>query len=463
MAEITLDQVPKKVRDYYVAGEAAFQKGNLDYAVDMMSACVELEPKLARARRILREAEVRRLQGATRSALGHLVATLIELPTYLRTLTLLRSVKASQALALAEKLMRRDALNPKFVKVFMRAALAAEMPEAAIHALELAREASPHDAPTLHALGDLYAQNNNFKKAREAFEALCAIAPRDFAAQKKLKDATAMASIKTDGWQSAAEQGSYRDVMKDSGEAVMLEKESKAVKSEKDTEALIQEMRARIEREPKNVNYYRELSRLYAANRQFAEAAQVLERALAVSSGDPELTGALSTLKLRSLEHEIALRRAGGDEAAADELEAEKERFRFDDLRERVRRYPTDLRLRFEYGAVLLERGELNEAIQQFQMSQRSPKVRIPSLLRLALCLKQKRQYDLAFEQLNLANSELPIMDAMKKDVLYELGQTAESMDRRDQAAQFFKQIYQVDIGYKDVAAKVEGAYGASH
>jgi hypothetical protein len=35
-------------------------------------------------------------------------------------------------------------------------------------------------------------------------------------------------------------------------------------------------------------------------------------------------------------------------------------------------------------------------------------------------------------------------------------------MNRRDQAAQFYKQIYQVDIGYKDVAAKVEGAYGAS-
>jgi tetratricopeptide (TPR) repeat protein len=462
MAELTLDQVPKKVRDYYVAGEAAFQKGNLDYAVDMMSACVELEPKLTRARRILREAEVRKLQGVTRSALGHWVATLSELPSYLRTLTLLRSAKAFQALAMAEKLMRRDALNPKFVAAFTQAALAAEMPEAAIHALELAREANPNDAVTLHLLGDLYAQVGEFKKAREAFEALCAVAPRDFAAQKKLKDATAMASIKTDGWQSAAEQGSYRDVMKDTDEAVLLERESKAVKSEKDTEVLIREMTARVERDPKNVNYYRELSRLYATNRQFDEAAQVLENALTVSPGDPELTGALSSLKLRSLEHEAAVRREAGDESGAAELDAQREQFRFEDLRDRVRRYPTDLRLRFEYGVVLMDHGETNEAIQQFQMSQRSPKVRIASLLRLALCFKQKRQYDLALEQLNLANSELPIMDAMKKDVLYELGQISESMNRRDQAAQFYKQIYQVDIGYKDVAAKVEGAYGAS-
>ena len=75
------------------------------------------------------------------------------------------------------------------------------------------------------------------------------------------------------------------------------------------------------------------------------------------------------------------------------------------------------------------------------------------------MCFKQKKQYDIAMEQLQKAASELNIMDDTKKDILYEMGAVDEMMGHREKAAQYFKEIYSVDIGYRDVAEKIEKAY----
>jgi len=111
---------------------------------------------------------------------------------------------------------------------------------------------------------------------------------------------------------------------------------------------------------------------------------------------------------------------------------------------------------------MLFENDYVNEAIQQFQASQRSPKHRTMSLYYLAMCFKAKKQLDLAVEQLQKAGEELYTMDETKKDIIYQLGVISEEMGRRDKAAEYFKQIYAVDIKYRDVAAKVEQGYAST-
>ena len=66
---------------------------------------------------------------------------------------------------------------------------------------------------------------------------------------------------------------------------------------------------------------------------------------------------------------------------------------------------------------------------------------------------------DLAIKQLSDANSELTVMDNVKKEILYELGCIYHEAGRKDEALDCFKQIYEVDYGYRDVAARVEGSY----
>ena len=43
--------------------------------------------------------------------------------------------------------------------------------------------------------------------------------------------------------------------------------------------------------------------------------------------------------------------------------------------------------------------------------------------------------------------------------MIYNLGSVLESMDKKEEAIEQFKQIYEVDIGYRDVAAKVDAYY----
>jgi hypothetical protein len=51
-------------------------------------------------------------------------------------------------------------------------------------------------------------------------------------------------------------------------------------------------------------------------------------------------------------------------------------------------------------------------------------------------------------------------MDAMKKEIVYNLGLVYEQMGNRDKAIQCMKQIYEADYGFRDVAARVESSYG---
>ena len=65
----------------------------------------------------------------------------------------------------------------------------------------------------------------------------------------------------------------------------------------------------------------------------------------------------------------------------------------------------------------------------------------------------------MAIKQLVDANAELTVMDKTKKEVLYELGLIHEKVESKDEALNCFKQIYEVDYGYRDVAQRVESSY----
>ena len=462
MSEVTLEQVSQKAKDLFNRGFTAMERGNLDYAIDMFSACLEMEPCFHRARKFLRAAEVKQFKGKGGGQLSHWMAAASGMPTYLTAMSHLKSNKPTQAIQTIEKVLRKDPLNLAYLKLLAQAAEAAGEFELAIHTLINARESNPQDPQIVNWLGILYMRTNQPKLGRECFEILCQLKPNDAAALKALKDAMAIDSMNKDGWAEAASSGgSFRRMIKDEKEATILEQESKAVKGQKDIDALIGENIARIEREPGNINYRRALASLYATNNMYEQAIQTLEEAQSLSGGrDPQIDNALSQIRLKAIDYEIEQLREKGLTAVAENKARERAAFQFNDVQERVTRYPNDLQLRYEYGVLLYEQQRLNESIQQFQQAQRNPQRRVNALYYIGLCFKQKQQYDLAIEQFEKAATELPGMDDQKKAVLYELAQVLElTTDRSAEAHGYYKQIYQIDIGYKDVAAKVEGGY----
>jgi len=453
MAEITLEQAPRKARELFDKGFAAMERNNFQYAADMFAAVLELEPKLLKARRYLRAAQIKHFKAKKGGALTHIISSITGLPGILSVQASLNKDPA-KALKAAEKLLRADPLNLTFIHLQADAALASDMPEVALQTLEVVREHYPKDIKLLKRLGSLYLDQNQTLKGRECYELLLSLNPGDPEAVKAYKDASALDTMQSGGWNTA---GSYRDVMKDSKEATRLEQEAKAVKTGSDVIALIADSLRKIEQEPGNINYRRGLADLYIRANQLEDALSILKEAHEMSGGgDPQIDRALSVVRLKQFDEAIKQLREAGDETGAQAKETEKDAFTLVDAEDRVKRYPNDLQFRYELAVQLYEHDRLTDAIQQFQQSQRNPQRRTRSLYYLALCFKEKKQFDIAVEQLEKALSELQTMDDTKKDILYELGVLYEDMQQRDKATQYFKEIYSVDIGYRDVADKIE-------
>ena len=76
---------------------------------------------------------------------------------------------------------------------------------------------------------------------------------------------------------------------------------------------------------------------------------------------------------------------ASEDESNERLIELEKEflGLKLEESRKLVEQFPNDYSRRFKYGEYLLESGLIDGAIQQFQISQRSPSLRIKSLVLL--------------------------------------------------------------------------------
>jgi tetratricopeptide (TPR) repeat protein len=460
MAEVTLEQVPQKTKDLFNRGFVALERNNLDYAIQMFAACLELEPNLHRARKFLRIAEIKQFKGKGGGQMAHLMSTITGLPAMFQARSMLKS-KPLQALQAVEQLLRKDPLNLSHIELLVKAAEAAGEPEIAIQTLVIALEHYPHDSRVLERLGRLYMKTDQPRLGRDCFETLCELKPNDSAALKLLKDAMAIDSMSKDGWEKVgAKDTKFTDLIRNRKEADVLARESKAVVDKNDIEVLIEENKARIAREPGNINYRRALANLYAGNKLFSEAITTLQETQTLSGGrDPQIDQSISTIRLQAFDEDIRKLTEAGMTAAAEAKQKDRDLFLFNDLQDRVARYPNDLQFKYDYGVLLFQQNQINEAIQQFQASQRNAQRRISSLYYIGLCFKAKQQYDMAIEQLQRAASELPVMDDTKKSVIYELGLLFEMAERKAEALDLFKQIYQLDIGYRDVAAKVEQGY----
>jgi tetratricopeptide (TPR) repeat protein len=176
---------------------------------------------------------------------------------------------------------------------------------------------------------------------------------------------------------------------------------------------------------------------------------------------DPSLERAITETIVRRFDFQLEqLDPAAPDYAdQSAKIQAEKLNFQVTDCQKRVEKYPTDLAIRFEMGQLYFQTGKYSEAIQEFQKAQQNPHKRLASMSFLAQCFAKRKMFDLAARKLQDAIKEKPVFDDEKKDLVYNLGCVLESMGKKDEAIEQFKQIYEMDASYKDVTAKVEAFY----
>jgi tetratricopeptide (TPR) repeat protein len=234
----------------------------------------------------------------------------------------------------------------------------------------------------------------------------------------------------------------------------------------------IAETLARHKSEPANIDLARRLGALNEQKEDFEAAIGWYQYAVDLTKGaDAGLVRKVSDLRIKRLEREIAAHEEFlSTHTAADELYGKKSEelkaakksraeILLDDARNRVERNPTDLQLRFELGEHLLDAGRFREAVPELQRARQNPNARLRAMNLLGRCYSELGMLDLAMKQLEEASSEVLSMDAMKKEILYNLGLVYERLGAREKSLNCMKQIYQADYGYKDVAKRVESSY----
>ncbi len=339
------------------------------------------------------------------------------------------------------------------------------MPKVAVMSLEILVAASPKDKEASFHLADALAGSGRKTEGENVLAQLQTYYPSDAEISSKLKDLSARKTLDEGGYEAlAGGKGSYRDVLKNKAEAVNLEQEKRQVKSEDSADSLVKEWETRLKAEPNNVKMLRNLAEVYAQRNEFDKALGFYERIMATDGGsDSSLMTQIADLKTKKFNHALAQLDTTAEDYAdkAAAIKADRQAFQIEAGKQLVERYPTDLQFRFKLGELYFHAGKITEAIAEFQKAQANPNRRIQSITYLAKCFQQRGMFDLAARRLQEVLKEKISFDDEKKDLVYTLGCVYEKMNKKEEAIEQFKLIYEVDMGYKDVAQKVDDYYAA--
>ena len=443
----------QKAQNFTNRGRQALETGRYELAVEMLMEAVAAAPDIVETRRLLRTAQVANFKTKGKAGFG---AKLSYMMARNKIAALVKKGQAAEAVAEAERLLCQNPLDPDNIASAVSAAEAAGRPEIAEMTVEAAYECASRDASLMERVAQYYMKEKRYDKARDAYQKLSQMKPGDQRILAMLKNAEARATMNA-GWeQTAGKRGGFQALIANKEQAAKLDAANKAVVTDSDADMLIAEKLQQIEKEPKNINYRRALARLYVQNHRYEEAIDALEQAIAaVGSMDPELDRMLSQTRVQYFDSVIAEYREAGDEAGAVDVENQKNQYVFDDLQDRVARYPNDLHLRYELGVKCYEYEYFDDALQHLQLAQKSPKDRLWALYYLALCFLRKGQTDMAVMQLETARDSLPVMDDLKKLVVYRLGRCAEDAGDLKKAYEYYKDIYSSDVGFEDLSDRM--------
>jgi tetratricopeptide (TPR) repeat protein len=375
----------------------------------------------------------------------------------------LRSNPAN-ALAIGEQILNTDPNSTGGHKIIVEAAQALQLWRTAVLSYETLIKNSPKDKNLAIEFANACAEAGDTRQGEKALMDLLREHPTDGELNQALKDLSARKTLGEGGY-GALEggKGSYRDILKNKQEAVLLEQEKRTVKTEDRSEMLIKEYETRLQNEPNNLKLVRSLADLYTEKKQFDQAFALYDRVKNSEMGnDPSLIQAIATTKVKQFDYQIEQLNPFSPEHAGqvEQLKAAKLEFQVTECQKQVERYPTDYAIRFNMGVLYYQIGKYSEAIQEFQKAQQNPHKRLTAMGYLAKCYAKKKMYDFAAGTLQKAIKEKLIFDEEKKELVYELGSVLESMGKKEEAVEQYKLIYEVDSSYKDVAVKVEASYG---
>jgi len=460
MPEKSVSALPRDLRDLYNKGTQALTRQNFEYAIAILNQVLTREPSCFECRQALRAAQFKNA-GNSGGFFKKMLGGASSSPAIAKAQMSLRKdpIETIQTL---EQVLDKDPNNSAAHKLLAEAALAADFPKTACFSYEIVLKNSPKDYNVAMDYAQALARAGQPERAETVLVDLQRNFPHKGEIAQALKDISARKTLSEGYDQLADGKGSYRDILRNKEEAVSLEQENRQVKTDAVADRLIREYTARLAQEPRNLKLMRDIAELYVQKKDFDKALEYCQKIKGTDGGnDPSFEQFAMDIAVKKFEHALTQL----DPNAADyadsvaRIEAERATFQLEECKSRAERYPTDLQIRFELGELYFKAGKINEALSEFQKAQANPNRRIQTMAYLGQCFARKGMNDMAARRLQEAIKEKPVFDEEKKELLYQLGSVLEKMGKADEAIEQFKQIYEADIGYKDVSAKVDAYY----
>lgn len=420
----------------------AFQKGNYDYARDILAGLVEKEPNNHDARRLLYTSCLKRLELQGKQTIR------IKLMQTKVAAELQFKKDFAERIKVLQKHLLDDPLNFKMRTLLGDTLRQAGFLDGAIAELRIVVERDDNNIDALKAYALALQQKGLGKEAQGVLEKAARIATEDREITKMLKDTAAINTMQK-GFEGAKD---FTEVIKDKKEARTLDQQTRFIKSEDVLQDELKKLEAEYNTSPSD-NSAKKLGDYYMEQRKdFAQAGTWYKKALEHNQQDTMLKDKYEDCVIKLQDLKIIKARKEND-PKVQEYEKEKLITEIKVYERRVKDRPTDSVVRFELGKRYLVSGGtyVDKAVAEFQQSVKDPKKRMESHFYLASCFKKKKMFDIADNQLQKAEEANTGGEEKLLAIWYERAQVNAEAGRHQKAVEIGKKILEVDINYKDI------------
>jgi len=449
----TLKDVSAATKSAYTKAMQVMNQNNLEYAITLFKEIVQFDPGFLDAREKLRKCE--RDHSAKLGAVAKTLAT-VKAVSYITKGNMLKAKKPKEAMDQAEEALALNLFNPAALTLLAESAKKLGAMFIAVEAYELIVEKDDKNEANIVKLGEYYKADGQGIKYLTICQKLADKYPGDLEKLALLREAAALASMEKGKWG----QGEKSDFKKNLNQG-NKDQGDRIIRAEDDIREMIEKYSKEIEEGSESIDTRRRLAELYLRAEEYEKAIEAYTWIVdKMGTLDPAIDKAIEKANTAISKRKVDKMIAEG--RPQEEIDAEKKAnydYRMERYQDRIRLYPNDLQIRFEYAELLWEGGAVDDALEQFQIAQRNPQHRLIAIVYLGRCFAAKNQFDMAIEQFNRALEDMPTMNADKMVTLYHLGCTYDTMGKKKEALDCFKQIYAVDIKYLDVAERINKYY----
>jgi tetratricopeptide (TPR) repeat protein len=444
--------------------------GDLDYGIQLLLACCEIDPANLVYRQELRQTQRAKFKN---SGTGQPLAYLWSIFTRVRLKKSMMAGKYTTALMQAEQILVRNPWDLQAHLTMAQAFEELEWPDHALWTLEQIRPTHPKAPSVNRPLARLYERRGNYNQAIALWELVRQAAPGDVEAQRKGKDLAASATIakgkyeeaiKSDNNKPAAEVETATDQPVLGKTPIAPETPPPASKEGRYPREIAQQME-RIKQNPQNANAYLQLASLYRKADQFDKAREILMEGLVPTANHFDLTQELLDLDIEPFRRDLAIaeERLANNPGAADVKEIRAGLAKEINTREleyhrrRSDRFPTDGAARFEMGIRLMRAGQLDEAIKELQNVRNDPRHHGKATFYLGVCFKTRNNWRLAQRNFEEALQHLGDSDAnLRKETMYHLATGYATSGEMERAIDLGCELANLDYNYKNIGNLIE-------